>query len=325
MSEETNEANVGREVRVFAPATVGNAVVGFDVLGFAIDGPGDIATVRRIEAPEVRLAEITGVVTELPEDPGENAATAGLIAFREDLGLEGGFEVSLEKGIPLGSGMGGSAASAVAAIVAANALVSEPLGDYERLLHYALIGEEAACGSAHPDNAAPCLLGGLVGAHGDGDARELFSIPVPDEICYVLVHPQMSLHTREAREVLDEPFEIEMVVEQMSHLAAFVAACHSGNLDLMGRAMRDVLVEPRRAALVPGFEEVQRAALDVGALGCSLAGAGPSVVAWCSGTGHAQSCGRAMRDAFAEHADLEARSWQGPIRSQGAILMQGDE
>ncbi|MEQ1766251.1 MAG: homoserine kinase, partial [Methylotenera sp.] len=206
--------------RAFAPASVGNIGVGFDLLGHAIDGPRDIAIVRRIDAPEVRIAAIRGDVAgvdALPLEAERNTAGRALIALREALGLAYGFEVELEKGIPLGSGLGGSAASCVAALVAANAVLDTPLSR-DALYPFALQGEAVASGSMHGDNVAPMLLGGVVLATQD----RMIPLQVPAWLYCVVVHPDQMLETRRARAALSEPYPLSQFVEQSTHLALWL-------------------------------------------------------------------------------------------------------
>ena len=272
-----NRPSRPREATARSPASVGNVAVGFDILGHALDGPADVATVRRIDVPEVRIAAIEGLVPNLPREPQHNTAGRALLALRDATGVGHGFELRLEKGIPLGSGMGGSAASCVAALVAANALLEMPVST-EVLYRCARIGESAASGSEHGDNVGAMLLGGLVLS----TRERLLSIPVPPGLTCVLVHPHQMLETRTARAVLAGPFQLEQFVEQSAHLALLLAGCYRGDLDAIRAGLRDVLIEPLRAPLVPGFAEVKAAALAAGALGASLSGAGPSVFAWCT-------------------------------------------
>jgi homoserine kinase len=304
------------QARAFAPASVGNVAVGFDLLGHAIEGAGDTATVRRIEAPEVRIAAITGTDFELPLDPPANTAGRALIAMREALGLDYGFEIEIEKGIALGSGMGGSAASAVAALVAANALLDEPLRT-EALYPFALEGEAVASGGRHGDNIGPMLLGGLVLALGDQD---LIRIPVPQGLTCCLVHPDFVLETRRAREALRTAYALSEFVAQSSAFAGVLSGCWSGDLDRIGRHLHDVLVEPRRAPLIPGFAAVQQAALDAGALGASISGAGPSVFAWFADAASAKAAAAPMQAAFRE-AGLSSQAYVSPVDSPAARVL----
>ncbi|HZJ54963.1 MAG TPA: homoserine kinase, partial [Myxococcaceae bacterium] len=209
-----------------APASVGNVGVGFDILGHAIVGPVDRVTVERLDSPEVRILGIEGVVSGLPLDAERNTAGRALLALRGRLGLTHGFALRIEKGIPLGSGMGGSAASCVAALVAANAVLDRP-APMDVLYHCALIGESAASGAEHGDNVGPMLLGGLVLATHD----RLVPIPVPESLTCVLVHPHQILETRTARAVLRLPFELPQFVEQSANLALVLAGCYRNDLD----------------------------------------------------------------------------------------------
>jgi len=210
----------------FAPASVGNVGVGFDILGHTIAGPGDRVHVHRIAEPVVRIVAIRGSTTTLPTIAARNTAGAALIALRETLALPFGFEIDIEKGIPFGSGMGGSAASAVAALVAANALLDEPL-ERAALYPFALDGEAVASGSHHGDNVGAMLLGGLVLAAGD----RLTPIPVPAGLRCVLVHPHAVLETRAARAVLQGGYMLSAFVAQSANLALVLAGCFANDLD----------------------------------------------------------------------------------------------
>jgi homoserine kinase len=304
-----------RSATAFAPATVGNVGVGFDLLGHALVALGDRVTVRRIEEPLVRLRLVGG--PPLPPDPAENTAGAGLLRLREELALPFGFEVEVEKGIPLGSGMGGSAASAAAAVVAAAALLPEPLGEAD-LLRYGMHGEHVATGAYHADNLAPCLLGGLVLVL-PGDPPEAVRIPVPPALRCVLVHPALRVDTRDARRVLPGVVPLAAHVRQAGDLAGVIAGCYRGDLELIGRSLADTLVEPHRAPLVRGFAEVKRAALRAGALGCSLSGSGPSLFAWCEGERRGAEIRERMIEAFAA-AGVAARGWVSPVDAPGARI-----
>jgi homoserine kinase len=305
-------------VTAFAPATVANVAVGFDIMGFPVDAVGDEVTVTRIDKPEVRVKAVTGISGEIPLDPARNTATIGLIEMISDYSLGFGFEVSIRKCIPLGSGMGGSAASAVGALVAANALLESPL-PRERLLKYALLGEYVASGAAHPDNAAPCLFGGLTLTR-SVDPVEVVRIPVPESIRCVLVHPHARLDTRTARGVLRREVPLVDHVRQSTNLAGFLAGCFSGDIALIGRSMVDVLVEPQRAPLINGFVKAKEAAMRAGALGCSISGSGPSVFAWVGSTHEATVVMNAMTRAFAE-VGVESDAWVSPVSSEGARII----
>ncbi len=310
----------GRRAVVFAPASVGNVGVGFDILGHALSIAGDRVTVTAIDEPVVRVAGVRGVAGSLPTDPARNTATAGLLEMRVRLGLAGGFEVTLEKGIPLGSGMGGSAASAVGSVVAANALLNEPLSR-DALLPFCLVGEQVASGAMHADNVAPCLIGGLVLCD-RAEPPRLTRLPVPPDLRCVLVHPHLEISTRDGRSILRREYALGEWIDQSARLAGFVAGCALGDKALIARSLEDVLIEPQRKRLVPGFDAAQNAARDAGALGCSLSGSGPSLFAWCRVT-DAPGVREAMTAAFVAN-DVGADAWISMIDGNGAVVERVD-
>lgn len=307
-----------RSATAFAPATVGNVGVGFDILGHAFPAIGDrVSAVRTVRAG-VRIAATGGIVAELPADAARNTAGRAVQSLAETQGLSFGFDLTIEKGIPLGSGLGGSAASAVAAVVAANELLEAPLAPLE-LLKHAIEGEAVASGSRHADNIAPCLFGGLVLTVGIDHPR-IKQIPVPATIRCVLVHPHLVLATRDARAILAPSVPLSRVVWQSAHLAGFLSACYTGDLALMREAFEDVIIEPQRARLIPGFDAVKRSALECGALGCSISGAGPSVFAWCERP-RADAIRDAMSAAFAKHG-LACDAWIAAPDGEGARVVE---
>jgi len=306
------------DVTAFAPATVANVGIGFDILGHAVDEVGDRVRIRRIEENEVRIRSITGIAGELPVDPQYNTAGRAVQAMHAALAPDFGFELDIEKGIPLGSGMGGSAASAVAAVVAANALLHAPAPQIQ-LLKFAMEGEIVASGAAHIDNIAPCLYGGLTLTVGIDNPR-VKQIPVPRGLRCVLVHPHMYLGTREARAILNINVSRSDFVWQSANLAGFISGCYSNDLEMIRESFNDVIIEPQRHSLIPGFKDVQRAAMSAGALGCSISGAGPAVFAW-SAFQHAEAVRGAMVAAFAEH-QLQSDSWVSLMQNYGARVVK---
>lgn len=306
------------EVVAFAPGSVGNIGVGFDLLGHSVAGPRDVAIVRRIDEPLVRIDAIRGAANgadSLPLQPERNTAGRALQALRDGLGLTHGFALELEKGIPLGSGLGGSAASCVAALVAANALLDAPLSR-AALYPFALDGESVSSGSRHGDNVAPMLLGGVVMA----TATRMIELPVPAWLHCVVVHPEQVLETRRARAVLAEPYPLSLVVAQSAHLALFLTGLQRADADLIREGLHDLLVEPRRAALIPGFAEVKAAALDHHALGASISGGGPSVFAWFASKAEAEAAAPTMREAFAD-AGYDSQAYVSPVAGPRAEVI----
>jgi homoserine kinase len=300
-------------------ASVGNVGVGFDILGHCIAGASDSVDVRRIDAPTVRIASIDGCVDVLPTDAAQNTAGAALLALRKALGLQHGFELSVHKGIALGSGMGGSAASCVAALVAANALLERPL-PRESLYSFAMEGEAVASGGRHGDNVGPMLLGGLALTTRD----RLVRVPVPPGWHCALVHPHVVLETRKARAALAGDYALSEFVAQSANLALVLAGCWRGEAELVREGLKDVLVEPRRAPLVPNFARVKQAALDHHAMGASISGGGPSVFGWFEHRAEAEAAAAAMRSAFAE-AGLDSDSFVAPVDGPAATLLPSNE
>lgn len=309
--------------KAFAPATVANVAVGFDLLGFSFPVVGDTVEVRRVAEPGVRVERVSR--EDIPKDPSRNTATAGLFHLINERGLKHGFAVSIEKGIASGSGMGGSAASAVAGIVAASELLEIALTKKE-MLRYALIGEGVASGSFHADNLAPCLFGGLTLATvGPGALPEVdvLELPLPSVFCS-LVHPEVVVNTKEARGILKPEIPLKAFVAQSAHLARFIAGCFRGDDKLLRSSLKDVVIEPQRSSLIPGFAEIQRTALATGAWGCSISGSGPSVFAWSGSKREADAVLAVMLEPL-KKAGIECQGWVSQLSNQGARVLEREE
>lgn len=306
-----------RSATAFAPASVGNVAIGFDILGFSVDAIGDRVTIERSAEPGVRILGISGPVADLPLDPQNNTAGRSLLAMIDQVRPAFGFDMRIEKGIPLGSGLGGSAASAVAAVVAANALLDRPLGKLD-LLKFAMHGEAVASGSMHVDNIAPSLFGGLVLTVGIDNPR-VKNLPVPSGIRAVCVHPHMFLSTRKARSILRREVPMADFVWQTANLAGFISGCYTNDFDLIREGLNDVVIEPQRQQLIPGFSDVRHAALAAGALGCSISGAGPTIFAWALEP-VAQAVCESMAAEF-KRIGIDSDRWITPLDSPGARVV----
>jgi homoserine kinase len=313
-------------VRVFAPASISNLGPGFDVIGLALHEPGDLVEAERCSTPGIEIAEITGDGGLLSRDADRNVvgiSAAHLLArLRASGGLgsgpEPGIRLRLHKRMPISSGLGSSAASSVAGAVAVNALLGAGL-ERRDLLASALEGERAASGAAHADNVAPSLLGGIVMIRSYGPI-DFVELPVPRDLWIAVVHPHHAVSTAEARALLQrQGFPIGRIVSNIGNFGAMVSALYTADLDLLGRSIDDQLVEPVRAALIPGFAAVKHAALDAGALGCSIAGAGPSVFAFAKAAAVADRAAAAMLAAFAA-AGLAADRYVGQVNAAGATV-----
>ena len=305
-------------IAAYAPATVSNVACGFDVLGFALDAPGDVVTAEAGASPGVEIASIDGDEGRLSLDPERNTAGAAARALVGRLGAARAIRLRIQKGLPLASGIGSSGASAVAAVVAVNELLGRP-APLEVLLECAMAGEIAGCGSAHPDNVAPALYGGFILAR-TAAPPDIVPLPVPAGLSCAVLHPHLEIETGTARALLGELVPLRDAVRQWANLGALVAGLHTTDFALISRALEDHVVEPKRAHLVPGFASVKRAAVAAGALGCSLSGSGPSIFALCGSLERAERVGEAMRTAFAD-AELSADLWISPVSHQGARVV----
>jgi homoserine kinase len=304
------------EVAAFAPATIGNIGIGFDVMGLCLPAPADVVIARKGSKRGLHIRAIRGV-EGIPLAVDENTAGVAALALLKHLGAEEeAVELELHKQIPLSSGMGGSAASAVAAVVAINELWGGRCSK-EQLFPFALSGEFIATRSSQADNVAPSLFGGMVLAL-PGEAP--VHLPLPSELTAVIVHPRLEILTTAARAVLSEHVPLSLMVRQTGHIAAFVHALHRADYSLIQRVLDDVVIEPQRAGLIPGFYRVKEAALGAGALGSSISGGGPAVFALCRGTDCAALVAQAMVEAF-EKVGLAARSYSGLVNPTGAGLL----
>lgn len=267
-----------KKVTAIAPATVANVSCGFDIFGFAVEAPFDEVEVWR--SPELIIEEITGDEGRLSTDPLKNTCGVAVDQFLKALNTNHSIGMRLHKHLPLGSGMGSSAASAVAALVAANHLLNEPFTKHE-LLPFAMEAERVACGAAHADNVAPSLLGGFVLIKGY-DPLDVISIPTPPNLFCTLIHPHVEVKTSDARKVLRSTIPLRDAITQWGNIAGLVAGLMKPDYGLIGRSLKDVVAEPVRALLIPGFDRIRQVALDEGALGAGISGSGPTLFALCT-------------------------------------------
>jgi homoserine kinase len=279
VAKKIDFAKILDDVRVFAPATVANMICGFDILGFAVDKPGDEVKMYRVKEPGVRIRSIKGDDGRLPLDADKNTVSACVKMLLVDLGLdkEIGVEIDLIKHMPIGSGLGSSSASTVAGLFAINALLGNPLTKAE-LMPYCVEGERLACGHGHADNVAPALMGGITLIRGY-DPLDVIELPVPADLYAGIVFPQVDVPTRDARQLIKEKVPLKDAVIQWGNIAGLISGLYQSDYALISRSMHDVLIEPTRAILIPEFYEMKRIALEEGALSFGISGSGPSVVA----------------------------------------------
>jgi homoserine kinase len=306
-------------IAAYAPGSVSNVACGFDVLGFALDEPGDVVIAAQKDGPGVVIAGIEGDGGRLPTDPARNTAGAAVQALLRRLETTRGVSLTIHKGLPLASGIGSSGASAVAAVVAVNELLGRP-ATLDLLLACAMAGEQAGCGASHPDNVAPSLYGGFVLAR-SANPPDIVRLPVPEGLACAVLHPHVEVQTGAARALLGDTVPLGDAVRQWGNLGALVASLFNGDQALLSRSLEDVIAEPKRASLVPGFHAVKAAALEAGALGCSLSGSGPSVFALASSMAVASRAGDAMRRAFNAESGVGADLWVSLVGRQGARVI----
>ena len=302
----------------FAPATVSNVACGFDVLGFALESPGDRVTAR-LTSSGVTIERIEGDAGRLPLDAARNTAGVAALALLTTLGERRGVALTITKGLPLSSGLGGSAASAAAAVVAVDAVLGArtPL---DTLIVCALEGERLGAGSAHADNIAPCLCGGFVLVRRP-NPPDVIRLPVPAGLVAVVVHPDLEIETAMARALLGTDVPLADAVRQWANLGALVDGLHRGDFAQISRSLEDTIAEPRRAPLVPGLSMIKRAAADAGALGCSLSGSGPSLFALCHGHETAVRVADAMTAAVKTHIGGVPQTYVSAISPRGARVV----
>ena len=307
--------------RAFAPATVGNIICGFDIFGLALGEPGDEVEARLRKEPGVVISAVHGDGGRLPTEAARNVAGVATTAVLAECGMEDvGIEIEVWKGLPISGGMGGSAASAVAAVVAADALLQTGLSP-EALLRCASEGGRGPKGDTHPDNIAPALHGGIVMVRPE-EPGIVIPLPVPTGLSVALIHPDLELETSEMRGILPDVLPLKEAVRQWADCSAFVVGLYEEDWDLIKRALVDRVAEPHRSRFIPGFDAVRSAGLEAGALGAGLSGSGPSMFALCRTMAEAQSAATAMADAFAQVGVEGADTHVSELGDTGAHVIE---
>lgn len=306
-------------IKVFAPASVANVAVGYDILGFALEAPGDEIIARFSNKPGLKITKITGANGKLPYELEKNTAGYAALKLLEYLGESGrGIEMEIHKKMPFGSGLGSSAASAVAGVMAINELLRCPLAKRE-LLPFAVLGEQIADGAYHADNVAPALIGGITLVRSN-EELDVHRLNVPRGTYATVVHPDVKILTKDARGILSDKVSLEQHIRQSGNLAGFIVGLYQSDFDLIGRSLQDLIIEPQRAKLIPHFQEVKEAVLHTGVLGCSISGAGPSIFALSSNSLIAENAGAAMKRVFNDHG-IENQVYTCAINQKGALKL----
>ncbi len=287
------------EIKIFCPATIANLNCGFDVMGLCLEGIGDEMIIRKVAEKGIRIIKITGA--DLPLEIEKNVAGVAALALLNSKNLKGveinfGFEIEIHKKIKAGSGIGSSSASAAGAVFGINELLGRPFTKHE-LVNFAMKGEVIASGSEHADNVAPCVLGGFTLVRGY-NPLDVIKIESPSEIYAVVLHPHIEVKTSDSRAVLSPSVTLKSAITQWGNLGGLIAGLYTKDYDLIGRSLNDAIVEPARKHLIPNFDLVKNAAIENGALGSGISGAGPSIFALCKGQAIAEKVAYAMSNAY---------------------------
>lgn len=306
-------------IKAFAPATVANVACGFDVLGFAINGIGDEILARKTgDNKGLRITQITGDKGKLPLDVLKNTAGVAALQLLQHVGLaDMGIEMQIRKKMPFGSGLGSSAASAVAGAFIVNQLLDNPLTKRE-LLPFAGLGEAVASGGLHLDNVAPSMLGGFIFCR-DSQTADVHRLYAPNGLYATVIYPHIQILTKDARAILSPTVSLKDAIQQNANVGGLIIGLFNNDLELISRSLNDVLIEPQRAELIPYFQEVKHAALNCGVLGCSISGAGPSIFALSKNTAIAENTAEAMQAIFTKYK-VKSTTYVSAINNEGAVI-----
>ena len=310
--------NAPSSIRIAAPATVANLVCGFDILGLALEEPFDLMELSLSEVPGLRITHMDGF--GLPEEPNDNVAGAALRALMDEHGGNKSFDLRIDKRIMPGSGLGSSAASAAGAVFAANRLLGEPF-DTNDLIRFAMHGEKLASGVKHADNITPCLMGGVTLIR---SIHPLDVIPLDSPPLHLSVaHPQIEVRTSDARQILREEVTLKKAIRQWGNIAGLVTGFLKGDYDLIARSIEDVIIEPVRSILIPGFDTVKRRCLEAGALGGGISGSGPSMFMLHRDRETALVTAGIMRETYSTMG-IECRTYVTTVNREGVKVMDAD-
>jgi len=310
-----------KSVKAFAPATVANVCCGFDILGFAVDAPGDEVKVTLRNDSEIKIKEIIGDEGKLPYEVEKNTASVAIISFLKKIESKQGVDIELVKNLPLGSGMGSSAASGVAALIAINHLMGNPL-TRNQLVPHAMEAERIACGAAHADNVAPSLLGGFVLVR-DYDPLDVIKIEAVENLYCTLVHPHLELKTEDSRKVLRHSVTLKDAITQSGNIAGLMIGLLKPDYHLISRSLKDVIAEPMRSVFIPGFNNLRQIAMEAGALGFGISGSGPTVFALSQSETKAQQIAEAIQVEFLRHK-LNTDPYVSKVNQEGAKVLTVD-
>ncbi len=308
---------MSESVKIFAPATVSNVGPGFDLMGFAIDQPGDLLVVKKNSTGIQRIINDTSF--NLPEDPEKNVATVAVSSLLHSIHSGQGFDLIFKEKISPGSGIGSSAASCAAAVFGVNELLGNPLSVSE-LIPFALEGEFIASGSIHADNIAPAILGGFVLIR-NYDPIDIIPLTYPDKLFTVVIHPEIEIKTAISRKLIPESLDIKNTLIQCGNIAALISGLATSDYDLIGRSLQDIIAEPVRADLIPGYRQLKNKLTDAGAIGGNISGSGPSIFAFCMDYASSESVAELMKNVFND-LEIENKVYISQISKQGTRIAE---
>ncbi len=307
-----------KEIKIFAPATIANISCGFDVLGCCLDNVGDEMLVKKSLEKGIKITKIIG--EDLPYETKHNVAGVAALALLERYNpiLNHGFEIEIYKHIKPGSGIGSSAASAAGAVFAINELLQKPFSKLE-LVEFARVGEELACGTPIADNVAPAIYGGFTLVK-ETKPLKIIELPILDDLYVTIIHPQIEIKTADARAILPKNVPLKNAVKQWANVGAFVHALHTNDYNLFSEALTDYIVEPYRSKLIPEFENVKKAAIEAGALGCGISGSGPSIFTFSKGKQNAVAIADRIKFVY-QNIDINFNIYTSKINPEGVKII----
>ncbi|WKV12733.1 homoserine kinase [Marivirga harenae] len=304
-----------KKIKVFAPATIANVGPGYDIIGLALEGVGEYLEMELLDSDEIIIHPIPNY-PDLPLSPEENIAGIVAKAMLNQLEVKLGLSIRIEKEVKQGSGLGSSGCTAAATAFAVNELMDNPFSTLE-LVAFAMIGEKATSGKAHADNVAAALMGGfcIIKSY---NPLEILSIPFPKDLQIVVAHPQIEVKTADSKKILKKEMALPDVITQMGNIAALIAGMTTSNYDWIKSGMHDLIAEPIRSYLIPGFAQAKSLAIEAGALGCSISGSGPSIFAFCENEHQAKEIGDAWKQFYAD-LEIDSKIYLSKINPRGTF------
>ncbi len=305
------------KIKIKSPSTVANLSCGYDILGLCLEEPFDYIEIEKINTKEVKIDILDSQFSDIPSEPKQNTGGIPALLIQENMKLDFGFKIKIKKGIPLCGGMGSSAATAAGVIYGINKILGDVLSIHE-MIEYALEGEKISSDTPHADNIAPCILGGLVLVK---ETYPLNFVKLPIGPFYLaLLHPDIKINTKHAREILPQKIFLKDAVKQWGNISALTYAFTTNDIKLISSSMKDHIIEPVRSKLIYGFDVIKKAAINAGAIGSSISGSGPTIFALCDSKDSALKVISAMKKS-ADNNNLKFNSYVSPINHTGPKII----